>query len=202
MNNPSFCYRQHRGFTLVELVIGMVVLAIAMLTMNTMLTSQSKDVLEPLYRLRASQLGQSILQDILSRSFDQNSDHNGGYYRCGEVWRNGDLWYDFASNSWVNSSPQQIVPCSDPSNYGPDGSEDVSNHAMYNDVDDFIETNFVSLVTYGDALDQPYATEYTNYAVKIAVQPYLSPEKVKLIEVTVQTPSGEEILFSALKGNY
>ena len=75
----------NKGFTLVELVIGIVLLAIAMMVMNTMLISQSKDALEPLYRLRASQLGQSILQDILSHAYDQNADHNGGRYRCDEI---------------------------------------------------------------------------------------------------------------------
>ncbi|WP_354624159.1 prepilin-type N-terminal cleavage/methylation domain-containing protein [Psychromonas sp. MME2] len=202
MNKRPFCEQRVRGFTLVELVIGMVVLAIAMLSMNTMLTSQSKDALEPLYRLRAAQLGQSILQDILARSFDQNSDPNGGYFRCGEIWRNGDLWYDANSKTWVDISPQQAVPCTNPADYGPDSGEDPDNHSHYNDVDDFIEVNFVSVVNYGDALDQPYATEYTNYLVKIAVTPYINSTAMKLIEVTIRTPSGEEILFSALKGNY
>lgn len=202
MNNNDSPKFMMRGFTLVELVIGMVVLAIAMLTMNTMLVSQSEDALEPLYRLRASQLGQSILQDILSRSFDQNSDRNGSYFRCGEIWSNGDLWYDFANSRWSETPPQQIVPCTAPSGYGPDGGEDPTKHATFNDVDDFIETDFVSVVNYGDALDHPYSTEYNNYFVKIAVQEYLNSTTMKRIDVTIRTPSSEEILFSALKGNY
>ena len=81
MNKKTVNKGVSRGFSLVELVVGIVVLGVAMMVMNTMLISQSKDALEPLYRLRASQLGQSILQNILSRAYDQNSDHNGGYYR-------------------------------------------------------------------------------------------------------------------------
>lgn len=202
MNKSGSPELMMKGFTLVELVIGMVVLAIAMLTMNTMLVSQSEDALEPLYRLRASQLGQNILQDILSRSFDQNSDHNGGYFRCGEIWSNGDLWYDFANSTWSETPPQQIVPCTDPNRYGPDAGEDPTKHGTFNDVDDFIEDEFVSAVIYGNALDQAYATEYNNYFVKIAVQEYISSTAMKRIDVTIRTPSSEEILFSALKGNY
>lgn len=198
------CYSQSimKGFTLIELVIGMVVLAIAMLTMNTMLVSQSEDALEPLYRLRASQLGQSILQDILSRSFDQNSDRNGGYFRCGEIWNNGDLWYDFSNSTWSETPPQQIVPCTAPANYGPDTGEDPTKHGSFNDVDDFIESEFVSAVNYGNPLDQDYASQYNNYFIKIAVQDYMSSTTMKRIDVTIKTPSNEKILFSALKGNY
>ena len=196
-----------KGFTLVELVVGIVVLAIAMLGMNTMLISQSKDALEPVYRLRASQLGQSVLQDILARAYDQNSDHNGGYYRCGEIWSNGALWFDFTSQMWVLTTPQQIVPCTLQSNYGPDidKGEVVGEHQNFNDVDDFIVADFMSAVNYGDVLGTALATQYSNYLVKIVVgedTTTFAGTTMKRIDVTIKTPSDEEILFSALKGNY
>lgn len=189
-------YKINRGFTLIELVIGIVVLAIAMMVMNTFFLSQSKDALEPIYRLRASQLGQSIMQDILSRSYDENSDHNGGYYRCGEKWIDGVLWYD--GNIWTATGTPQPVACS--INYGPDlapaGSEVVGDHSNFNDVDDFITNNiFVAASN--------YVAEYNYYDVKIAVvADNSSGVSMKRIDVTVRTPNNEEIEFSALKGNY
>jgi MSHA pilin protein MshD len=192
-----------KGFSLVELVVGIVVLAIAMVMMNTLLITQSKDALEPLYRLRATQLGQSIMVNILSRAYDQNSDHNGGYFRCGEVWQNGDYWYDFTSKTWLLTTPQKIVPCTLSGNYGPDDSE--SNHPTFNDVDDFVENEFVSIVDYGDLLGDPYPTDYRNYQIKIDVLSNVNTmpgTTMKQINVTIKTPSNEEILFSALKGNY
>ena len=183
------------GFSLVELVVGIIVLAIAMLGMNTMLVSQSKDALEPLYRLRASQLGQSIIEDILSRAYDQNSDFNGGFYRCGEIWGDDLLWYD--GTNWQVGGPAVAVDCTLVANYGPDSGE--SGRPDFNDVDDFIEENFISLVNYGDPLAKPYPSQYNNYYVKIAVKPYSTMKEIK---VTIKTPSNEQILFSALKGNY
>jgi len=182
-----------RGFTLVELVVGIVVLAIAMMIMNTMLISQSKDALEPLYRLRASQLGQSIMHNVLSRSYDEKSDHNGGLYRCGEIWDILD--------------PPTLVACTSSSNYGPDGGIETS-HPFFNDVDDFITSGFVNATNYGNVVGDKlggddYATQYANYAVNIEVSLDNSQGfNMKKITLTIKTPSNEEIQFSALKGNY
>lgn len=173
----------NRGFTLVELVVGIVVLAISMMIMNTMLISQSKDALEPLYRLRASQLGQSVMQTILSRAYDEKSDHNGGLYRCGEVW--------LPSNATQACSPA----------LGIDAGEVDGEHENFNDVDDFITTGFISAVDYGDVLGDNLVAQYTNYAVNIEVG-IVSADISKKIAVIIKTPSGEEIRFSALKGNY
>ena len=189
----------NRGFTLVELIIGIVVLAVAMLVMNTMLISQSKDALEPLYRLRASQLGQGIVQNILSRAYDEKSDHNGGYYRCGETWGDSNLWYD--GTSWQVGGTPTAVACS--TDYGIDSGETEGEHHNFNDVDDFITGGFIDAVTYGDLLGNSLAAQYNNYAVQIAVSADSSSgTAMKRIDVTVRTPSDEEIVFSALKGNF
>ncbi len=201
-----------RGFTLVELVVGIVVLAIAMMIMNTLLISQSKDALEPLYRLRASQLGQSIMQNILSRAYDENSDHNGGYYRCGEVWQNGNLWFDDNIDDWTTvETPPTIVSCS--SSLGIDAEEVQGKHFNFNDVDDFITSGFISANDYGNVVGDKlggddYSSQYNNYAVKIEVgldnNQGITMKKItmKKITLTIQTPSNEQIQFSALKGNY
>lgn len=173
----------NRGFTLVELVIGIVVLAIAMMVMNTLLIAQSKDALEPLYRLRASQLGQSIMQNVLARAYDENSDHNGGLYRCGEVW----------PSTGTTQSCSVIL--------GRDSGEIEGEHQDFNDVDDFITNGFESAVNYGDVLGDDLPSQYNNYQIKIDVVEVVANNRKK-VSVTINTPSNEDIRFSALKGNY
>ncbi|MDA7746400.1 prepilin-type N-terminal cleavage/methylation domain-containing protein [Psychromonas sp.] len=205
MNSLFSCksYRQFQGgFTLIELVIGIVVLAVALLAMSTMLISQSKDALEPIHRMRASQIGQNILQNILSRAYDQNSDHAGGLYRCGEVWGDSNLWYDSANNIWTSSGTPTAVNCTIEANYGIDvaDGEVTGEHQNFNDVDDFIESSFISAVTYGNVLGEESPSQLQNYLIKIDVVPY--GVSLKEISVTVKTPTDEDIIFSALKGNY
>ena len=201
------------GFTLVELVVGMVVMAIAFTIITTMLVTQSKDSIDPLHQMRAAELGQSILNEIVSRSYDQHSDHNGGLYRCGEIWwqgekeTSGSSWYDQASQAWLpwDSNPNaQLVLCS--TILGPDvGDVRGSGENTFNDVDDYI-TPFVSAVTFGDALGQPLNAVYQNFKVKIAVvrDPAfgVGAETAKRIDLTILTPSGNEQHFSAYRGNY
>lgn len=199
MNNRSVSLcNKNTGFTLVELVIGIVVLAIALVAMSTLLISQSKDAIEPIHRLRASQLGQSIIQNIVSRAYDEKSDHNGGIYRCGEIWGDSNLWFD--GTSWQTTGTPSIVSCTNSANYGIDAGEVAGEHYNFNDVDDFIESDYVSAVQYGNVLGESLASEMQNYAVKIDVTPYNSV--FKEITVTIKTPTNEEIKFAALKGNY
>ncbi len=179
-----------RGFTLVELVVGIVVLAIAMIIMNTLLISQSKDALEPLYRLRASQLGQGIMQDVLARAYDEQSDHNGGLYRCSEVWDSDNI----------------LHPCTTLAGFGVDheSGESEGEHQNFNDVDDFITDGFQPASDYGDILGDDLSSQYNNYYIDIAVEFFNinNGNDSKKIIITIKTPSNEELRFSALKGNY
>lgn len=200
MNKTFTSHRKSTGFTLVELVIGMVVLAVALMAMSTMLIAQNKDAREPLHRLRASQLGQSIMQNIISRSYDEKSHHNGAEYRCGEVWWQGANWYDESTGGWSTGPNPTVIPCS--THYGIDASsnEVAGRHQDFNDVDDFIQPTFVSAETYGNILGGNLDSQFALYSVMINV--VAAGLHAKQIVVTVRTPSGEDIVFSALKGNY
>jgi len=67
-----------KGFTLIELIIGIVVLAIAMVFMSTLLLSQHKSFLMPLHHFQATRLNEVVVQDILftikSKPFVNSSD--------------------------------------------------------------------------------------------------------------------------------
>lgn len=99
-------------------------------------------------QVRAAQLAQRLSGEILQKSFDEHSDHNGGRYRCGE-----------------QVAGVTISPCS--TSYGPDGEP--ASYA-YNDVDDFdtagswVDANTLTQTEVGVSSE-----EYRNYQVKIAV---------------------------------
>ncbi len=198
--------RRTKGFTLVELVVGMVVLAIALTVITTMLVTQSKDSVEPVHRVRAAELGQSLLNEILSRAYDENSDHNGGLYRCGEIWQQPPLpqtatsWFD--GSNWQISGTPVAIPCTAPGSYGNDGEV----RASFNDVDDYQRGFDDGPVQ--DALGASLPDVYQNFKVRIVVtedsslMPGGAANQGKRIDLTVKTPTGEEINFSVIRGNY
>ncbi|AZU46655.1 MSHA biogenesis protein MshD [Aeromonas hydrophila] len=74
-----------RGFTLIELIVGIVLLAVALTGILGLLINQAPQAVDPVQQVRAAQLAQRLAGEIQQTSFDEQSDHNGGRYRCGEV---------------------------------------------------------------------------------------------------------------------
>ncbi|MFM4963485.1 prepilin-type N-terminal cleavage/methylation domain-containing protein [Aeromonas bivalvium] len=184
--------KRARGFTLIELVVGIVLLSVALTGILGLLISQAPQSVDPVQQVRAAQLAQRLLGEILQKSFDEHSDHNGGRYRCGETM-----------------AGVSIPACS--SSYGPDPDEVGLASYAYNDVDDFDtggQWRDASLFTQTGAgvSDQ----EYRRYQVKIAVtpdtlfgSPGLGAESIgKRVALTVRLPDGSEVAFTLYRGNY
>jgi MSHA pilin protein MshD len=178
------------GFTLIELVIGIVVLAVAL----TLLTG----VLAPLHRssgsiwlqVRSSELAQSLLSEVMARSFDENSSRSGSLLRCGEV----------GANACAATIP--ACPVS-----GMSALTEESSRPDYDDVDDFhcLRADAASLT---DWLGNSLASRYANYQVAIVVSydgtssGAASNGLVKRVTLTTTAPDGNVLTFSALKGNW
>lgn len=73
-----------RGFTLVEIIIGIVVLSISLSIISTLIAPAEQKSADQILQVKAAELAQSLLNDISSRAFDHNSDMAGGILRCGE----------------------------------------------------------------------------------------------------------------------
>ncbi len=195
--------RVSRGFTLIECVIGIVLLSIAMIllvgTFLPMMNYQS----QPIYQVRAAALGHSMLDEALSRSFDENSDRSGGTRNlryCGTA----------------GSGEESAGPCTVPSAYGLDAAEGTSrNFTLYNDVDDF--DNFCAgksgrSALSGDEIASLLGLDtslYSQYRVTICVTS--APEWLglssrddvaKKVVVSVITPAGDSLSFVAYRSNY
>ncbi len=178
--------RKQQGVTLVELVVGITVLAIALTLITSILSPLFVRSTDPWHQVRAAELGQSLLNEILALSFDENSNRSGGLLRCAEA-----------------GAPA----CTPVGQFGPDGSE---TRLSYNDVDDF--HGFVgSAGELSSLLGEELASVYLNYQVMVTVS-YPAPEQVggislpafsaKRITVAVTTPTGSTLQFSAYRGNW
>ena len=180
--NFSPSLKSQRGFTLIELIIGIVVLAISFSLLTSLILPLSEKSAEQLQQVRASELGQSMMNEVLARAFDHQSDLVGGLTRCGE----------------------NATSCTSDSNLGADSGE--NERSLYNDVDDYIDFNFTGE---SNALGENFVSLYPGFNVAIAVcySNYAatcssSIELAKLVVITVTTPNGFDFVFSSYKANF
>ncbi|CAB0150561.1 hypothetical protein PSI9734_01000 [Pseudidiomarina piscicola] len=186
MHQPSLCKIGRKpklttGFTLIELIIGVVVLAFAFSLIATLIYPQAIRSAEPVLQIRASNLAQAFIAEIQSKAFDENSSQSGGSQRCGE-----------------SGAP----PCS--TSFGPEGE----TRDQFDDVDDFHQLE-VSQPNLADVLGANLADDYRGfeYAIDVcysdlqgtcdaAVTPF------KRVQVRIATSQSQDFVFSIVKGNY
>jgi MSHA pilin protein MshD len=195
----GYKYNQ-QGLTLIESVVGIVILGFALSILVSGVFSSSEKSHKATYEAQAAALGHSIMTDILSRQFDQHSDPNGGLYRCGE-----------------KNESNILIPCS--VTLGRDGDEqNVSvNTSAFNDVDDFIgcwgkaelcSSNGLINYDFDKLIATDSANEYKNFTVEIQVNyanvdggSSVSPP-YKKIDITLYASQHARYTFSAYRGNY
>lgn len=187
-----------QGFTLIEMVIGIIVFAVALTLITSLLLPQSARSIDPIYQARATELAQSLLNEIGAKSFDENADRSGGSRRCGEDM-DGD---------------ESIDLCTAPAALGLDGGEDCSNRDSFDDVDDYFCISNINAVTVLSTPDRPMHASmqplYQDFLV--SVEGFYDGNmdsnndgnisSLKLIRVRITTPNGETLDFTTYRGNY
>lgn len=171
-----------RGFTLIEIIIGIVVLSISIVLLTVLVFPQAQRSAEPLLQQRAAALGQAFIDEISGKSFDENSDRQGGLVRCGEA----------------------TTTCTAPANLGPDGE----TREDFDDVDDYHQLE-ITYPTLEDALGDDIAARYVGFSFAIDIC-YSDHSGVcqgaislyKRIQVSVTTSFGQTFTFTSIRGNY
>ena len=175
--------RNGQGFTLIEMIAGIVIMAIAMTALTGVLFPQATRSVDPVYQVRAAELGQSLINEIMGKAFDENTDYNSGL-RCGEAGAD---------------------PCTAEDQLGPD-DEDVDE---YDDVDDYHEYDQSKAQLDGsDNYDELYLN--FTFEVEVTYDDDLDGDHddddsiliFKRVEVKVTTPGGQDFKFVEYKGNY
>ncbi|WPC74447.1 type IV pilus modification PilV family protein [Vibrio porteresiae] len=191
--------RKPNGFTLVESIMAMILIGFAMVTLISFLYPQVERSATPHYQMRAAHLQQSIMSRILSRAFDEQSDVQGGQYRCGE-----------------NNLQGEATTCTAPASLGKESGESADT---FNDVDDYIgcwwsdnasdcgATTVAGRLT--DLLDMSSASEYAHFTVFISVNYVGSSGNVsstitdlKRIQLNVDAGNYGSYPLVAFRGNY
>lgn len=186
------------GFTLIESIVAMVVMGIAMTVLFSIFFPHVERSGAAQYQVRASALGQSMMNTILARGFDNNSDPSGGIYRCDE--------------NDVTNSPH---PCT--TKFGPDNGE--ADASTFNDADDYMGCWYISDASkilcksknqqpLTDILGVDIANRYPNFVVDVTVSEVTLPNQdaskhiMRKIKLTVAASHYENFTITAYRGNY
>ena len=196
-----------RGFTLIEIIIGIVVLSIALTGGLSLLISQVDAYRDPLIKEKSVQIAKRVVHEIQIRAYDEKSDIGGGIFRCSETV--GGI---------------SLGDCSAEAEYGTDPGELMLD--TLDDVDDFdtaklcqnpklsgsyscSDNNYLPVVYFfsdaaNEATQKKYNDYYAGFLVKIEVVPAeISGDaySAKKITVTVRQSDGLEIEYSFIKAN-
>ena len=137
--------KNQSGVSLIELIVFIVVVSIALLALVGVYRQATINNPDPIIRMRALEAAQSLLDEIISLKYDEQTP-TGGVPACTTCDNNPDLNMD--------------------------------------DVDD-----------YHYFLDEPYP----NYELSVSVT---TANNIKLITVSVTTPTSETFLLSAERANF
>ncbi|MBA6352300.1 prepilin-type N-terminal cleavage/methylation domain-containing protein [Colwellia sp. BRX9-1] len=183
-----------QGFTLVETIIGIVVLSISFSIFTTLIYPLANQSAEQVHQIRAVELGQSMINEILGKAFDEKSDMSGGFYRCGDDINNdGDIKEEDGENTCSNLLE----------------NEESDQRESYDDVDDYN-----GLIVIQNSLGESSEDIYIGYQLSVTVindgdydgisngNLNTSNYTAKLITVTITTPQNFDFVFAAYKANF
>ncbi|AWB68810.1 prepilin-type cleavage/methylation domain-containing protein [Saccharobesus litoralis] len=181
------------GFTLIEIVIGIVVFSIAITIVTSVLSPLTTRSVDPLVQVRATELAQGLLEEISAKSFDEQSTKVLGSARCGETG--------------LGAAACTTIPsCTTPGTAT--AATEETDREDYDDVDDYhclSQSGSNILAGDGDPL-----SIYQGFQVAVLVgydqgmdgTTASSPENAKLVTVTVTAPNQQTFAFSSYRFNY
>ncbi len=189
-----------RGFTLIELVVGIVVFAIVLTLVTTLLFPQAGRSVDPIMQVRATELAQSFFNEIQSKRFDENGDSN---VRCNE---------DINTDGDLDDISLGEAACTAAVNFGPDSE----SRSDFDDVDDY--HGFAQGVGTATPIIQNSLAEsiqvsgtnlYEGFTINITVM-YDgdlngiadADQSVKRVGIIITLPNQEQIQFATYRRNF
>ena len=168
------------GFTLIELVVAMLILAIAGLGVTYALSLGLRHQSDALWQSKAVALGESYMEEILARRYDEHSPVGG------------------------------VPPCSPATTAcaAAGAFDDGEARAAFDDVDDYdglveqppLDANGNPRSGY-DSYRVAVSVEYPT-AAQVGALGLDAATDAKLVTVTVSTPEGGSMAFGAIRGNF
>ncbi len=176
---PANRIANQRGFTLIELIVTIVVTAIALTGLGVGLLTASRNSVDPVISMRAATLAQAYLDEILSKRFDEQNGI-GGVTRCNEA-----------------GQPTCSIAM---------GADTGETRATYDDVDDYNGLNESpprDAFGNNETLYDGFRVQITvNYDAGFSGGFAIPQNAVKKISLRISAPIAGEFTFAAYRGNF
>jgi MSHA pilin protein MshD len=191
------------GFTLIEMIVGIVIFGIVLALVTTLIFPQARRSVDPIMQVRATELAATLLREISSKKFDENGT---GTIRC-----NDDL------NDDGDLDDTGEAACTAAIDLGPESGESrTATMSNFDDVDDYHgllqgagQTDPIIRNSLGEVLVVDGQTLYAGFSISVSViydgnldGTADTDQTSKLVTVTVNTPGGEALQFSLYRSNY
>jgi MSHA pilin protein MshD len=192
---------QH-GFSLIEIIAGIVVLSIAFSIFTSLIYPLANQSARQVHQIKAAELGQSMINEIIAKAFDENSDKSGGIYRCSEDSNNDGKIKE------IDGEAQCSTIMAD---------EESGEREQFDDVDDY---NNLSIIESSLGDEDSLNDFYVGYQINVKVINDSNYDGVndsnsednndfkdniftaKLITVTITTPEDFDFVFAVYRANF
>lgn len=173
--------KKQTGFTLVEIIVGIVVLAVSLSIITRFVVPLTQQGADQVQQIKAAELAQSLMNEILAKAYDDNSDMAGGSLRCGETG---------------------MPACTTALGF------EEANREDWDDVDDYNGFS-VAGKDLENSAGQALGRDYYGFSVNVVVSydgnfdgTTDNNQLAKLITIRVTTPAGQPFVFSSYKANF
>ncbi len=176
MNRSRQSLPAYAGFTLIEIIVTIIITAIAFTSLLVWMVNANRHSVDPLLSTKAAELGQAYLEEILAKRFDENTS-SGGVTRC--------------TNSGAPLCSATL------------GAESGETRAQFDDVDDYHNVIDNGALNALGAPRANYTDFQVGISVSYAGGDFSLPsDAIKRIVVIVRHPVAGEFQFSAYRGNF
>lgn len=202
------------AFTLIEMVIGITVLAVSLAISTSVMAPQMEKSVEPVFQVKATELANGLIEEMAGKLFDENSESVTGVVRCGE---NGVICTLIPSCTGGG----QLTSASEERNQSVVNDYSINVRSNFDDIDDY-HCMVANGATIFRGTGASLGTSYSGYTLSVQVgydadmngvtelrtlselnsATTTALYSIKLITVTVTTPTDESIVFSTYRFNF
>ena len=166
-----------KGLTLFETVISIVIVSVAIVGILSVIYNVTQRGINPVMEMKANELGQAMLDEILLKRWDEDTPLGGGHINVALA--------NIGTETGENSR-QDFDDVDDYDGYSDGTSTEPLKDENGNQLSGFTGYSRKISVVFEKPADAPAAIDQNNY---------------KKVTVTVTLPTGEEISFVAYKTN-